>query len=78
MGRFGLVLTDVVMPVMGGPQMIEALRAEGHNPCVLFASGYVDRDARAMRSWPESANLIPKPFAVHDLLKRVRIALDGR
>jgi two-component system cell cycle sensor histidine kinase/response regulator CckA len=40
--RVDLVITDVVMPKMNGPEMIEALRQLGIEPKVLYVSGHAD------------------------------------
>ena len=71
-----LILTDVVMPGLGGPELIEALEADGHRPRVLFASGYMDGTLRRMEAWRGDFDLLAKPFSVSELLRRVRGALD--
>src|SRR5690606_23764770 len=40
--RVDLVITDVVMPKMNGPEMIDALRQLGVEPKVLYVSGHAD------------------------------------
>jgi two-component system, cell cycle sensor histidine kinase and response regulator CckA len=75
-GEVDLVLTDVVMPVSSGPDLVAALR--GRNPPlkVLFMSGYSDHaaldDARA-----DGASFIAKPFTPQGLLKKLREILGG-
>ena len=39
-GKIDLVLTDVVMPVMGGKEMADALRTSHPHTKILFTSGY--------------------------------------
>ena len=71
-----LVLTDVVMPGMSGPQMLDKLRAQRPVRALLM-SGYTDREI-VLRGLPgQEVDLLHKPFGLHDLLKRVRAALDA-
>ena len=72
--RVRLILTDVVMPAMSGPELVERLR-----PCcpaaeVIFMSGYTD-DALA-RFGLLAADFLRKPFDLRVLTARVRAALD--
>jgi hypothetical protein len=76
-GAIHLLLTDVVMPGLGGPALAERfldLRAEAH---VLFMSGYAGEDlARRGLSEP-IAHLLSKPFTADQLAARVRASLDA-
>jgi two-component system, cell cycle sensor histidine kinase and response regulator CckA len=71
-----LVLTDLVMPEMGGHELIERLRA--HNPAlrVLFMSGYTERAFSSNGSMPPGTGFVEKPFTVETLLRRLREVLD--
>jgi len=71
-----LVLNDVVMPVMGGPEMISRLREQGHEPLVIFASGYTDDTIGTVDQLGEHAGFLNKPFSPKELLRTVRTALD--
>jgi PAS domain S-box-containing protein len=66
-----LVITDVVMPSMGGVELAERLRASHPDVGVIFTSGYTG----AVGSVPEGSRLLQKPFTVHDLAHAVRAAL---
>jgi len=70
-----LVLLDVVMPGLGGPETWEQLRALRPDLRVLFASGYADERYRQLL--PPRAGLLEKPFRAEDLLHHVRAALDA-
>ena len=73
-----LVLTDVVMPEMGGRHLQEHLLAAQPNLAVLFMSGYTD-DAIVRHGVLESeANFIQKPFSYAALANAVRKVLDER
>ena len=68
-----LLLTDVVMPGRSGPQLAADLRARNPGLKVLYVSGYADS-----RHMPlDASELLPKPYAPHALLSRVRSTLDA-
>jgi len=69
-----LVLLDVVMPGLGGPETWEQLRALRPGLRVLFSSGYADDRYRELL--PPGAVLLEKPFRAEELLHRVRQTLD--
>ena len=70
-GTLHLVITDVVMPEMGGRELIEKLRLERPKIPVLFISGYPDGPTDDIE-----ANTLPKPFTPAVLARRVRQLLD--
>ncbi len=69
-----LVVSDVVMPGMSGPQMAAELAARGFALPVLYMSGYAESDSGALL--PEGAPLLQKPFSPDVLARRVRAFLD--
>lgn len=71
-----LLLTDVVMPKMGGPDLVRTLRAEGHRPKVLYASGYTNDALTHVLAVSDGVDLLEKPFSTAELIGRVRLALD--
>jgi two-component system, cell cycle sensor histidine kinase and response regulator CckA len=71
-----LLLTDVVMPKMGGPELVERMRQQFPGLRVLFMSGYADPTG-ALSQQPEITALMEKPFSRSRLLERVRAVLDG-
>ncbi|MGF1468695.1 MAG: ATP-binding protein, partial [Sandaracinaceae bacterium] len=74
-GRVDLLLTDVVMPTMGGPDLAAAFRQREPEGRVLYLSGYV-ADARLARAVADGhARLLSKPFTRRELLEGVRDAL---
>ena len=76
--RIDLLITDVVMPGMSGRELAQHLGAARPETKVLFVSGYTD-DAllRHGATLPGTA-FLQKPFALEDLLLRVRALLDAR
>jgi signal transduction histidine kinase/CheY-like chemotaxis protein len=73
-----LVVLDVVMPVMGGPEAFELMRSRRPDLKAVFASGYAP-DGPVLTSLLESehAAFLPKPFVIEHLAAKVR-ALLGR
>jgi PAS domain S-box-containing protein len=79
-GPIDVLVTDVVMPRLGGVELAEQLARQGSVRCVLFISGYLDRASGDGGPSGTGAidpdKLLPKPFRAEDLLSRVRQALD--
>jgi PAS domain S-box-containing protein len=71
-----LVVLDVVMPELGGPQAWERMRQMRPDLRVIFASGYADDQYR--ERLPEGAEVLDKPFRTEVLLAAVRRNLDLR
>jgi hypothetical protein len=72
-GQISLLLTDIIMPTMGGVELTEKFNAEFPGIPVLFMSGYADQ---IMRHWSALGAYIQKPFTLSDLLTQVRDLLD--
>jgi two-component system, cell cycle sensor histidine kinase and response regulator CckA len=71
-----LVLTDAVMPQMGGPELVRALKAEDPLLPVVMVSGYTDKELVTYGARELNVPFLPKPFRSDDLLQTVRKALD--
>ena len=71
-----LVLTDVVMPTLGGAELARRLRARWPSLPVLFMSGYSTEALRHQGALDSEAVTIPKPFTPDGLLWSVTAALS--
>jgi two-component system cell cycle sensor histidine kinase/response regulator CckA len=76
-GRIDLILTDVVMPEMGGHELVELLRARHPDLRVLFMSGYAERAFVSNGLMPAGTGYLEKPFTVETLMRRLREVLDS-
>jgi CheY-like chemotaxis protein len=66
-----LLLTDVVMPGMSGPMLVDRLLAMQPSLPVLFMSGYDDRQVVQRYVLKEGFALLPKPFSLDALSDKV-------
>ena len=74
--EISLIVSDVIMPEMGGVQLVVSLCEAGHSPRVLFISGYTDNELSRLNDLADGVELLRKPFHAQDLTRRVRRALD--
>jgi CheY-like chemotaxis protein len=73
-----LLLSDVVMPGMNGPDLGRIVRERVPGVRVLFMSGYVTDSASGNGVSQERPDVLRKPFSLGELASRVRAALDDR
>ncbi len=75
-GFIHLMLTDVVMPRMSGPDLAERLDPWHPEMKVLYMSGYSEKNILQEEILPPGAAFLRKPFAIKGLLGQVRRVLD--
>jgi PAS domain S-box-containing protein len=73
--RIDLLLTDVVMPQMSGPDLAKEVRSAHPETRILFMSGYTDTAIALQGSFPIGTPFVQKPFTSANLQKKVREAL---
>ena len=76
-GAIQLVVVDVVMPVMNGPDLAKDLAATHPDLKVLFISGYTDNAIVPKEVLEPGLNLLQKPFVPEALTRKVREVLDA-
>jgi CheY-like chemotaxis protein len=76
-GPIDLLLTDVVMPQMGGRELSEKLRETIPDVRILFTSGYTDDEVVKHGVIEIDTNFIQKPFTPESLAQKVREVLDN-
>ncbi|HSZ14647.1 MAG TPA: ATP-binding protein [Solirubrobacteraceae bacterium] len=75
-GPIDLLLTDVIMPHMNGPQLAERIRRSRPTTVVMFMSGFAQPILDSGGHVEEGAVLIEKPFSGSGLLAKVGEALN--
>jgi len=70
--KIDLIVTDLVMPGMGGRELIERIRQQGSDVPIMCTSGYVLPEDKQT-----SAGYLQKPFTSSELLRKVKAALGG-
>ena len=70
-GKIDIVVTDVVMPRMGGPELVEKLRQKRPEFAVIFMSGYTDAAALEHAKIGAGAILLSKPFSTELLAQKI-------
>jgi two-component system, cell cycle sensor histidine kinase and response regulator CckA len=72
-----IVVTDVVMPHMTGPELVDHLSASQPELKVLYVSGYADGRSSQRTSLQPGTELLQKPFTPSMLAQKVREVLDA-
>ncbi len=75
-GAIDLLLTDVIMPGMSGPEMAEQIQQLRPEMKTLFMSGYVKGET-VERALAGAVRFVQKPFTVEALSRAIRAALDS-
>jgi two-component system cell cycle sensor histidine kinase/response regulator CckA len=76
-GEIHLVITDVVMPEMGGRDLATALAALRPAARILYISGYTDDEIIRRGLMDPSMSFLAKPFTATALTRKVREILDN-
>ena len=74
--KIDLVLADVIMPTLSGPELFENLRAQGEDVRFLLTSGYSAMEFQQSAAVPATVPFLQKPWSTAVLLRRVREVLD--
>jgi PAS domain S-box-containing protein len=76
-GAVDMVVTDVVMPGLGGRELVGRLKIMSPKLPVLFVSGYTEEAVRKQGVLEPGAAYLEKPFTPEKLLRKVREVLDS-
>ncbi len=75
--RIDVLLADIVMPQVSGPQLVARYQSLHKAPLVVYMSGYAD-DALAQYELDPNVVFLRKPFSPASLARAVRDALDRK
>ena len=73
-----LVLTDIVMPKMSGPEFVKRLATSQPRARVVFMSGYSTSSMGGVTTLDPGAHFVQKPFTMDQLLETIHQALDDK
>jgi DNA-binding NtrC family response regulator len=73
-----LVLTDLVMPGMGGLELLKEIRQQDQNLPVVFLSAFGDRATFARATELGAVDFVTKPFRADFLLRLIQRTLGGQ
>ncbi len=76
-GQIHLMVTDVVMPRMGGPKLAERLAEERPDMKVLFVSGYAENTVLQHGKIDVTTRFLQKPFSLKALARKIREILEA-
>ncbi len=74
-GPIDLMITDVVMPLLGGAKLASQLLAERPQLKVLFVSGYAESTVQRHGTIDVTSNFLQKPFSLKVLARKIRDVL---
>jgi PAS domain S-box-containing protein len=77
-GVIDLLITDMIMPNMGGRELAEKLTAQRKDLKVLYVSGYTDDAGIYAGDFPPGTAFLQKPFTLGSLLEKVKEVLSAR
>jgi PAS domain S-box-containing protein len=77
-GPIHLLLTDVVMPEMSGPELVARLAPMRPQMKIIYMSGYTADAIDHQGMLDEGIEFLPKPIGLDTLVRKLRDVLDGR
>jgi signal transduction histidine kinase/ActR/RegA family two-component response regulator len=78
MGMIDIVVTDIIMPQMGGPELAAKLRTKRGDVAVIFISGYGHTDAFDGAASGSEAGLLHKPFSAATLAAKIQERMHSK
>jgi len=72
-----LLITDVVLPGVSGPELVRTIARLRPGLPALYISGYADAVLERQGTFPKASHFLQKPFTAAELLTRIRQILDA-
>lgn len=76
-GQIDILVTDVIMPKLGGSELVKQIHKVRPNLKVIYVSGYTEDTIGHHGVLDEGVNFVQKPYSLEGLAKRIREVLDG-
>jgi DNA-binding NtrC family response regulator len=76
-GAIDLLITDVIMPELGGRELVDRFHALRSGAKVLYVSGYTDDATIYSGKFPPGTAFLQKPFTLGALLDKVKEVLGS-
>lgn len=70
-GVIHLLITDVLMPQMGGPELARIITSERSDLRVLFMSGYPEKEIHLKETMPEYSVFLSKPASIDTIIQKI-------
>lgn len=77
-GTIDLLVTDMVMPRMGGPELSQILQVQRQGLKVIYMSGYTEHAVLKSGILDQNAVFMPKPFNLSILISKIRELLNAQ
>jgi len=75
--KIDLVLSDVIMPEMGGPEFVKEAKKIKKSLKMVYMSGYTDKAISLIENDDRKFEFLQKPFTPDKLLKKIKSLLDN-
>ena len=73
-----MLISDIVMPGMDGPTLVDEVRKRAPDIKVVYVSGYAEADERRQVALDKNSAFLAKPFTADDLLKTIYSTLNEK
>jgi two-component system cell cycle sensor histidine kinase/response regulator CckA len=77
-GKIHVVIADIIMPQVGGPELVSRLRKNRQGFAVIFISGYTQAGAFDHGQLGTDAVLLQKPFTAETLAVKIQEVLNSK
>lgn len=76
--RLAIVVTDLVLPVMNGKDLVEKIRSRKPDFKAVFMSGYTENSIVHQGILDTESVLMQKPISIRNMLETIRLVLEGK